>query len=171
MFKYPHGVSELRLTTSSVEETQAIAAAFADVVVAGDLVLLAGDLGAGKTAFTKGLATALGVTEPVTSPTFTLAQVYKGRLTLNHLDVYRLEQMTEVIDLAIPELLDGDSVTLVEWGDVVVPALPANFMEIEFTFGEGFDDRVLTFRATGATWTARTRALVDVFQSWQAAPC
>ena len=109
-------MSELRLTTTSVEETQAIAAAFAAVVQAGDLVLLAGDLGAGKTAFTKGLATALGVTEPVTSPTFTLAQVYKGRLTLNHLDVYRLEQMAEVVDLAIPELLEGNSVTVVEWG-------------------------------------------------------
>ena len=164
-------MSELRLTTTSVEETQAIAAAFAAVVQAGDLVLLAGDLGAGKTAFTKGLATALGVTEPVTSPTFTLAQVYKGRLTLNHLDVYRLEQMAEVVDLAIPELLDGNSVTVVEWGDVVAPALPANFMEIEFTFGEGFDDRVLTFRATGTAWTARSRTLVDVFQRSQSSPC
>jgi tRNA threonylcarbamoyladenosine biosynthesis protein TsaE len=160
------------VVTSSVEQTQAFAAAVASMVAAGDLVLLSGDLGAGKTAFVKGLAAELGVTEPVTSPTFTLAQRYEGTsLTVHHLDVYRLARLSEVIDLAIPELLDGDTVTLIEWGDVIEPALPNDYLEIRFELGDGADDRRLTLRPTGPRWLARSRALALAALPWAEVRC
>jgi tRNA threonylcarbamoyladenosine biosynthesis protein TsaE len=91
--------------TSSVDATRAMAAAVAPLARSGDLVLLVGDLGAGKTAFTQGFAAALGVDEPITSPTFTLARSYQGKLQVNHLDVYRLETAQEAEDLGLGELL------------------------------------------------------------------
>jgi len=142
------------------------------VVTAGDLVLLSGDLGAGKTAFVKGLAAELGVTEPVTSPTFTLAQRYEGTsLTVHHLDVYRLSRLAEVIDLAIPELLDGNSVTLIEWGDLIEPALPAEYLEIRFELGDGADDRRLMLRPVGPRWLARSRAVAQAVLPWSELRC
>ena len=146
--------SDVRLTTAAPSETQAIAAAIAGIVTDGDLMVLVGDLGAGKTAFTQGFCAALDVTEPVTSPTFTLANRYEGRLTVNHLDVYRIEALEEARDLALIELLD-DGVTLIEWGDVILPALPDDRLDVRITFGEGDDDRVLALTAVGARWTAR----------------
>ncbi len=160
------------VVTSSVDQTQAVAAAIASVVAAGDLVLLSGDLGAGKTAFVKGLAAELGVTESVTSPTFTLAQCYQGTsLTVHHLDVYRLSQLSEVIDLAIPELLDGNTVTLIEWGDVIEPALPAEYLEIRFELGDRADDRRLTLRPVGSGWLARSRAVAQAVLPWSELRC
>ena len=87
----------LTAATSSVDETRALGAALAELARPGDVLLLCGDLGAGKTAFTQGYGRGLGVTDPITSPTFTLASRYDGRLELNHLDVYRLEQLDEVM--------------------------------------------------------------------------
>ena len=156
------------VATSTVEQTQAVAATVAEHVAAGDLLLLVGDLGAGKTAFAQGFGAALGVTEPITSPTFTLARQYQGRLLLHHLDVYRLEQLSEVLDLDIPELLEGDSVTLIEWGDAIAPALPANYLELRISFGEGDDDRLVQITAVGPWWSARERVLATALG---VAPC
>ena len=111
--------------TTDVAGTQAVAAEVAALVVDGDLLVLVGDLGAGKTHFTQGFARAVGVDEPVTSPTFTLANRYEGDIVVNHLDAYRIEQFGDAEDLAIPELLE-DGVTLVEWGNNILPALPAD---------------------------------------------
>lgn len=101
--------------TTSVEETKELAAALAELARPGDLVLLAGDLGAGKTAFTQGFGAALGIDDLITSPTFTLVNTYEGRLELNHLDVYRLEALAEVLDLGVPEMIDDGGVTIIEW--------------------------------------------------------
>jgi tRNA threonylcarbamoyladenosine biosynthesis protein TsaE len=151
--------------TTSVDATRALAGAVADLAGDGDLLLLVGDLGAGKTAFTQGFAAALGIDEPITSPTFTLARSYKGRLLLNHLDVYRLEHVAEAEDLGLGELLD-DGVTLIEWGDTIVAALPADYLEVRFTLGEGDDDREIAVRAVGPTWSARQRALAAALEPW-----
>jgi tRNA threonylcarbamoyladenosine biosynthesis protein TsaE len=149
----------LRTTTRSVHETRALGSAVAGLVRAGDIVVLAGDLGAGKTAFTQGLGAGLGVTERITSPTFTLAHLYEGRLPVHHLDVYRLDQLDEVLDLGLAELLDEGGVVVIEWGDAILPVLPADLLEVRLELGDGDDERTVTFRPVGARWTSRTAAL------------
>jgi tRNA threonylcarbamoyladenosine biosynthesis protein TsaE len=147
--------------TGSVDQTRALAGAVAGLARPGDLLLLAGDLGAGKTAFAQGFGAGLGVTEPITSPTFTLAQQYDGRLRMHHLDVYRLEQMAEVLDLGLAELLDDGGVVLIEWGDAILPALPTDYLEVRLTFGTDDDERRLALRRVGPSWGARDRVLAD----------
>ena len=157
----------MKLATTSPAETQALAAALASVVREGDVVLLSGDLGAGKTTFTQGFARALGVTEPVTSPTFTLLNEYRGRLRVLHADVYRLDSLQEVIDLGIGELVEEDSVALVEWGEAAAPALPGH-LTVTIEHGEGDDDRAITVSPSGAGWTARAELLEAAFAEWTA---
>lgn len=154
--------------TAGVDETRALGAAVAGVLRGGDVVLLAGDLGAGKTAFTQGLARALGVTEQVTSPTFTLARSYTGRLVLHHLDVYRLEHLQEAEDLGLGELIDDGGVTVIEWGDAVAPVLPSEYLEIRIAFPPDGDDdaRTLALRPVGGAWSARARALAEAVEAW-----
>lgn len=158
--------------TTSAGATRAMAAALAELARPGDLLLLAGDLGAGKTAFTQGFGAALGVDTPITSPTFTLVNTYRGRLELNHLDVYRLEALSEVLDLGVPEMMDDGGVTVIEWGDAVAPALPADYLEIRFTYAAvdtdpGADDvRLLELVPVGPRWSARIRAIATAVAEW-----
>lgn len=152
----------ITVATSSPEETGVLAALLADHARPGDVFLLVGDLGAGKTAFAKAFGKKLGVEEPMTSPTFTLAREYEGRLPLHHLDVYRLDQMAEVLDLDLPELLDSGGVILIEWGDAILPMLPADFLEVGFTFGDGDDDRVIELRPIGTRWLARADGIAGM---------
>lgn len=157
--------------TSSVDATRDLAGALAELARPGDVIVLAGDLGAGKTAFAQGFGARLGIDEPITSPTFTLVSHYRGgRLPLYHLDVYRLEALDEVADLGLVELLDEGAVTLIEWGDTIAAALPTDFLEISLTLGEGDDDRILTFASVGTRWAARRRALATVVGPWLVTP-
>ena len=122
------GSWSLSVRTDDPAGTRRVGAALAGVARPGDLVLLAGPLGAGKTVFAQGFAGALGVDGPVTSPTFTLVRQYEcppgGPVhQLLHADLYRLDHLVEVADLALPELLEEDAVALVEWGDVGAPVL------------------------------------------------
>lgn len=148
--------------TGSAGTTQAVAARLATLVGPGDLIVLCGDLGAGKTTFTQGFGEALGVTSPVTSPTFTLANRYEGVLIVNHLDVYRLAHIAEVEDLGLAELVDDRAVTLIEWGDAIAGALPGGYLEVRIRLGDGTDDRTLEFRAVGAEWRDREAALAGL---------
>ena len=164
----------IRALTRSVEETRALAAAVAPVLRPGDLVLLSGDLGTGKTAFAQGLATGLGVSERVTSPAFVLARTYTGRLPLVHLDVYRLDHVQELIDMGIAEIVDGSGVTLIEWGEVVRPVLPTDLLEVWLEEAASDDDRSITLTPSGPSWLARTAALRAAVAAWVAAgpvPC
>ena len=156
----------LLAATRSVDETRDLGAAVSELARPGDVLVLAGDLGAGKTAFTQGFGRGLGVEAPITSPTFTLAQVYEGRLPVHHIDVYRLDQMAEVLDLGLPEVLDEGGVVLIEWGDAILPALPADFLEVRLTFGRSDDDRTVELRAVGPSWSARARALATALRDW-----
>jgi tRNA threonylcarbamoyladenosine biosynthesis protein TsaE len=153
--------------TGSAEETRTLAEAVSALSRAGDVVVLAGDMGAGKTAFVQGFGRGLGVQERITSPTFTLVHVYEGRLPIHHLDVYRLDQLGEVLDLGLAEMLDGEGVVLVEWGDAILPVLPHDFLEVRLTFGAGDDDRRLVIRALGPTWAPRLDALGGVLSPWR----
>jgi tRNA threonylcarbamoyladenosine biosynthesis protein TsaE len=151
------------VSTESAVATRALARAVASVLKGGDVLVLAGEMGAGKTAFTQGLAAALGVDGPVTSPTFTLVRSYpaNGCLTLHHLDIYRLDRLGEVADLALEELIDRRSITVIEWGDVIGDELPADRLDIAFAFGDGSDDREIELECSGSSWRSREQRLFD----------
>ncbi len=176
----------MHAATKSPAETRNLAAALASLAEPGDLILLVGDLGAGKTTFTQGFAAALGVSTQVTSPTFTLANQYQGKLLIHHLDVFRLEKSSEVLDLDLFELLDSEGVTLIEWGNVVRQTLPDEYLEIALTFGNATADpvaqqatatsietptttsdyRTITLQPTGARWLNRTIPIQNALQPW-----
>ena len=114
-------------------------------------------------------ATASAIAEPITSPTFTLARHYDGRLALHHIDVYRLERFSELADIGISELLDSGGVLLVEWGDAIAPAMPNDYLEVRLTYGDGDDDRDLELRCVGPRWAARHRSLDETIAAWKVA--
>ena len=113
---------------NSPEETEAFAATLADLLEPGDLLTLEGDLGAGKTTFTKGLAKGLVIQRMVNSPTFTILKQYSGRLELNHFDVYRLENSDE--DIGFDEFFSSEAVSVVEWARFIEDYLPEERLEI-----------------------------------------
>ena len=156
--------------TKSADDTRDLAAALAPFVKGGDIVLLAGELGAGKTCFTQGLGRALGVAEQITSPTFTLMRPYDGRsLRLLHCDIYRLDHLQEIVDLGINELVDEDAIAVIEWGDMAEPVLPADFLEVRITYDERSDDaRRFAFRPVGSSWANRAAALSRAVDRWLA---
>jgi tRNA threonylcarbamoyladenosine biosynthesis protein TsaE len=153
----------MEICSRSAEETRALGVRLAGLLGCGDVVVLSGDLGAGKTVLAKGIASGLGVTEPVVSPTFTIVREYQGHVPLQHLDVYRLDHLQEVIDLGLDELLDGHAVTLVEWGEAVGALLPPDRLEVALMVPppeEADDDtRVIELHGTGPSWAARGGAL------------
>ena len=117
------------INISNLEETQALAHKLAGIVEPQDTITLEGDLGAGKTTFTQAFAKGLGITRTVNSPTFTIMKQYSGRIPLNHLDVYRLEDSDE--DLVWYEIFYGDAVTVVEWAHLIERDLPSERLAIE----------------------------------------
>jgi tRNA threonylcarbamoyladenosine biosynthesis protein TsaE len=157
------------LTTKSAEATEAIGAAIGSQLRVGDLVVLSGDLGAGKTTFAKGLARALGVTEPVTSPTFTIVQEYDGRVPLAHVDVYRLDRIQELHDLGFEELLES-RVTVVEWGEAIALVLPRDRIEVRLELGDDDEDqRILQIATLGLAFDSRRAAIADALAPFGAA--
>ncbi len=157
----------IKALTKSAEDTRELAAAVAPLARPGDVILLAGDLGSGKTTFAQGFGRGLGVTEPIVSPTFTLVRTYPGRLPLVHCDVYRLDRHEEVVDLGLPELLDAGGVALVEWGDAIAPTLPADFLVVRMELDDGDDDRLLDIHAVGPSWTARLGSVGAAVARWK----
>ena len=150
----------LQTTTRDASETHALGQRLGALLRAGDVVLLDGELGTGKTVLAKGIAVALGITEPVVSPTFTVVREYEASLPLVHVDVYRLDHLQELHDLGFDDLVGGDAVTVVEWGDRVSAALPSDRLRVLLEPGAGDDDRVVSVDAAGITWGERRDALV-----------
>ena len=152
-------------TTHAPAETQGLARALGEACQGGELFLIVGSLGAGKTCFTQGLASGLGVDEYVHSPTFVLAARYQGRLTLHHLDLYRLDAVAEVRDLGIDELIDVEGVCAVEWADKAMEVFPEDRMTVELE-DLGGDNRRIVLRASGA----RHQRLLERLPSSATAP-
>ena len=109
---------------------------------------------------------ALGIEHPITSPTFTLANKYDGELTLNHLDVYRLEHFQEVEELGLSELIDSNSLTVIEWGDVISSVLTEGYLEISLSLGTSLDDRIIEFFLIGQQWLDREAELIALVSSF-----
>lgn len=160
----------------SLVETHAVAAAIARLTRKGDLIVLSGEMGAGKTAFAKGFGAALGVSEPITSPTYTLVHTYELPRTapaalLHHADLYRLDRTAEVADLALVELAEDDGIVLVEWGDVA-DALFGDHVSVHLEVDD--DDpvdlvdgaRLIEISATGSAWAGRWARIVNAVEEF-----
>ncbi|MBO5060323.1 MAG: tRNA (adenosine(37)-N6)-threonylcarbamoyltransferase complex ATPase subunit type 1 TsaE [Clostridia bacterium] len=119
--------------SNSVKETENIAAAFAKTLNGGDVICLNGDLGVGKTAFVQGLAKGLGVTEYVSSPTFTIVNCYSGRLPVYHFDVYRINDADEMYEIGYEEYVYGGGVSVIEWPELISDILPDKRYDITIT--------------------------------------
>ena len=132
------------IISHSPQDTFLLGQSLAAELRPGDVLALEGDLGAGKTQFTKGLAAGLGVETDVTSPTFTLVHEYPGgRLPLFHIDLYRLEEEREVLGIGLDDYLDGDGVTVIEWADKFAALMPRGVRWVRFRVLEG-DNREIT---------------------------
>jgi tRNA threonylcarbamoyladenosine biosynthesis protein TsaE len=156
-------------TADSPDATRDVGRQLASLLEPGDIVLVEGDLGAGKTTFVQGLADGLGVEGPVASPTFTLMRVLvcgEGRAVrrLLHADLYRLDHLQEVVDLGLVELVDEDAVAAVEWGDAGAPVLGNEVLEVLLEPGAGENDRVITISGTGS-WAVRAEAVTALLGS------
>ncbi|MCO6016859.1 tRNA (adenosine(37)-N6)-threonylcarbamoyltransferase complex ATPase subunit type 1 TsaE [Carnobacterium divergens] len=134
-------------------ETKEIAKSLADFLEEGSVLLLEGNLGAGKTTFTKGIAEGLGIKEVIKSPTYTLIREYQsGRLPLYHMDVYRLEEVGGD-ELGLEEYFQGEGVSIVEWATFIPEDLPKEFLKIKLVpMGEAFSERDLVFEPVGAQY-------------------
>jgi tRNA threonylcarbamoyladenosine biosynthesis protein TsaE len=185
----------VRLRTRSAQETRALGEALAHGLRPGDVVLLAGDLGAGKTTLAQGIGAGLGVADHVTSPTFTLVRSYPcaptdesvddgDRLevqttttttttpttattvrTFLHADLYRLDRLGEVVDLALAELVEDAAVAVVEWGDVAEPVFGGEAISVRLAEGSQDDERSVTLRVPA--WSkARRHELGDLLSAW-----
>lgn len=132
----------MKYISNSCEETKRIAADIANTLKGGDVLCMYGDLGAGKTAFVQGLASGLGITEYITSPTFTIVNQYEGRLMLYHFDVYRIADSEEMYEIGYDEYVNGDGVYVIEWPQLIDDILPQKRYEItiskDYNKGENY---------------------------------
>jgi tRNA threonylcarbamoyladenosine biosynthesis protein TsaE len=145
--------------SGSEYETRELGRSLAAILREGDVVLIIGEMGTGKTCLAKGLARGLGIGENVLSPTFTLLREYKGRLPLYHLDAYRLEGPWDLFDLGIEEYLEGDGVLVVEWGDRARDFFPGDFLEVRLEFTDREEERRITILPRGEGWLERIGCL------------
>ena len=128
------------IETNSTEETFALGKALGEKASPGQIYTLDGDLGTGKTVFTQGVAAGLGITEAISSPTFTIIQEYDtGRLPLYHFDVYRLADIDEFYAMGGEEYFEN-GICLIEWGEIIKDALPSNYIKITFSKNDDNDD-------------------------------
>ena len=141
-------MTPLVLRSHSARETARIGSALGQYAEAGDVFLLSGELGAGKTCLTQGVAKGLGVDGYVRSPTFVLVSVHQGRLPLYHIDIYRLDEVAEVVDLGLEEYLAGDGVSVIEWASKALEVFPQPYMLVTLTY-EGENERLIQLEAMG----------------------
>lgn len=127
-------MTALQLNSHSPEQTQRLGVQLGELAQAGDVFLLSGRLGSGKTCLTQGIAWGIGVKEYAFSPSFVIVREYYGRLTLYHIDFYRLNSIGEIVDLGLDEYFSGSSVCVVEWADKGITVLPQENLLIRFSY-------------------------------------
>ncbi|MFL2876262.1 MAG: tRNA (adenosine(37)-N6)-threonylcarbamoyltransferase complex ATPase subunit type 1 TsaE [Pontiellaceae bacterium] len=128
-----------QVKTEGPEQTWEAAAALMESLEPGTVIALHGDLGAGKTCFIQGLAAAMGITDPITSPTYTLIGEYEGRMKLNHIDLYRLANSVEALGIGLEEYLESDGITAIEWAERAEEILPESMLHVSIE--KGCDER------------------------------
>jgi tRNA threonylcarbamoyladenosine biosynthesis protein TsaE len=165
----PHVHMTARLLSRGVDDTRALGERVGRLCLPGDVILLEGPLGAGKTALAQGLARGLGVAGVVNSPTFTLVKEYAGRLPLYHVDLYRLDDASQAVDLGIEDYLDRQGVCVVEWAERAAEVWPVDHLRVRFTV-TGPDERLLDLEGTGTRGAALCAQLAADGASHQSAP-
>mgnify|MGYP005842358495 CR=1 FL=1 len=146
---------QLDLTSHSPGQTRRLGQRLGELLGPGDVVLLEGEFGAGKTVFAQGVAAGLGVAEYVTSPSFTMVNEHRGRggLPLYHVDLYRVESAQEAVDLGLLDIMGGEGVCLIEWAERARELAGDDYLQVQFT-GAGVNRRRLRFSAVGRRSTA-----------------
>ena len=135
----------INIETNSFEETVEFGRKLGSILKPGDVICLSGDLGTGKTALTNGIAKALGINSYITSPTFTLVNEYQGKYTLYHFDVYRIADPDEMFDIGFDEYINGEGITIIEWGELISGILPSEiiYLTIKKDISTGLDYRLI----------------------------
>lgn len=145
------------IVSSGADATGTAGEALAPLLAPGDVLLLSGDLGAGKTTLVRGIAHGLGVAEETTSPTFNIMLVHPGRLTLYHIDLYRLDDADQLEDIDYWETLEADGVAAVEWGDRFPEAQPTDHLAVEISI-TGDEERIIGLLPSGSRGAQLARA-------------
>ncbi|NMA49464.1 MAG: tRNA (adenosine(37)-N6)-threonylcarbamoyltransferase complex ATPase subunit type 1 TsaE [Tissierellia bacterium] len=139
----------MKINLNSVQDTIKFGEKLGKLLIAGDIIFLNGDLGAGKTTLSKSIGEGLGVQEYITSPTFTLINEYEGRLPLYHFDLYRLDSYEELEELGVEDYFYGNGVCLIEWAEKFSEDLPENRLEVWINRGKTDDERYIKLKEFG----------------------
>jgi tRNA threonylcarbamoyladenosine biosynthesis protein TsaE len=155
----------LQLVSHSLDQTQSLGSYLGKLAQAKDIFLMSGNLGSGKTSLTQGIAWGLGVKEYAFSPSFVIVREYHGRLPLYHIDLYRLDYVEEVIDLALEEYLYGDGVCVVEWAEKGVGVLPSENLLISLNY-ISITDRSINLKPSGQRYAQLLESLKEELNTW-----
>jgi tRNA threonylcarbamoyladenosine biosynthesis protein TsaE len=154
-----------KLVSHSARQTRSLGRQLGKQARAGDVFLLTGDLGAGKTCLTQGIAWGLGVKEYAFSPTFVLVREYMGKLPLYHIDFYRLDHIEEIIDLALDEYLYGDGICVIEWAEKGIDILPRENLHVDLAY-VSLNERSITLKPAGEHYSRLVDSLKLSGDKW-----
>jgi len=158
-------MTKLKLVSRSSEQTQHLGIRLGELAQSGDVFLLTGNLGSGKTCLTQGIAWGLGVKEYAFSPSFVIIREYHGRLTLYHIDFYRLDRLEEIADLGLDEYLYGKGVCAVEWADKGIAVLPDEHLLINLSYVSD-TERAVSLEPKGERYIELLKLLDAEFKTW-----
>lgn len=142
----------MEIKLKGLEETKEFGIKLGRLLKSGDIVCLNGNLGAGKTTLSKSIGLGLGVEDYITSPTFNLINEYKGRLTMYHFDVYRLDNVDDLYDLGFDEYFYGDGVCIIEWADKIEDIIPKERIVLDIENGDDIDERIIKVLGQGLSF-------------------
>ena len=158
-------MTKLKLVSRSPEQTQHLGKRLGELAQSGDVFLLTGNLGSGKTCLTQGIAWGLGVKEYAFSPSFVIIREYHGRLTLYHIDFYRLDRLEEIADLGLDEYLYGKGVCVIEWADKGIAVLPDEHLLINLSYVSD-TERAVSLEPKGERYIELLKSLNAEFKTW-----